>query len=161
MTDRNLFDFKNITITAAGTISNEVIAQGKHELLALHLPANWDTQDITFTSCSTAGGTFNPVKALDDPTTNYTLATAAASSNLSLTPAALAGQPYLKIISGAAQTNTVTIVAILRHVEQMGALLFLYHKEFDPGPVDPDAGLLLEDGVSFLLLEDGDFLVLE
>jgi hypothetical protein len=107
-------DVLTATIGAAQTTSGEVDI-GTKSLVGLQLPAAWVTAAITFQVSIDGGATFGTL--IDGSTgTAYTIPSVSggAQAYVAIDPAKLRGVTSLKIVSGASQTNGVTISLITR-----------------------------------------------
>ena len=99
-------------IAAAGQTSGAV-ALGGTTPVGVYLPAAFTGTTLTFTACSTAGGTFVPI--LDDAGGTLTR-TVAQGRFLPLDPSLFSGVQFLKIVSGSVEGSARDLVLVTRPV---------------------------------------------
>lgn len=102
--------FITLTIADEGTTTAAVDLRG-WAARGIHMPADWDAADITFTASPTETGTYQTVKYSDGSATaiaTATITTAAADvyipfvGNLAV---AMVSPGWVKVVASAAQTN--------------------------------------------------------
>lgn len=99
-----------VTIISGGTTTSQggdngagVIKMGPHASLQLLFPAAFTSATVTFTSCATVGGTYQPVRDSDG---NVVSIPVTAGANFTLTGAeadAIAGCDFIKIVAAGAE----------------------------------------------------------
>lgn len=92
--------------------TSDVVPVGLRRVVGFYIPAGFDGTTLTFTACATKDGTFLPVYddagnalSITVAHTRYVVATATKA-------AALAGLPFIKIVSGSAQSPAMAITVI-------------------------------------------------
>lgn len=104
-----------VTIANSGTASTAADLRG-WALRGIHMPADWDTADITFTSCETETGTFDPVYYSTGEAATaiaaVTIKTPVADRYIPLTShaaVAMVSPGWVKVVASAAQTPARSI----------------------------------------------------
>lgn len=102
--------YNQTAVIANSASESGVVDLSGATLCGLIMPAAFDGTTLTFSSSTSATGTF---QNLYDANGNQISATIAASRNIALNPADFAGVRYLKIISNSAESaeRTITISA--------------------------------------------------
>ncbi len=103
-----------LTITAAGTTTNEVLDLQGYNHLGLILPAAFTGIALSFTVCDTATGTFVPLTDSAGATLSYVVAPSKAVAFGDRTNTDLLAFRFMKVVSGSAEGATRTIIAVLR-----------------------------------------------
>jgi hypothetical protein len=101
------------TIANGATVSDEMDLTSGRSLVAIQTPAALTGTALTFTACSTSGGTFVPVY---DTSGNAVSVTVSTSRYIPLTPASFVGIRYLKVVSGSAEAAARSITLYTREV---------------------------------------------
>lgn len=101
-------DTQTATIASGATASGAVDARGASGG-GYALPSTFDGTTLTFTVCSTSGGTY---QTLYDQYGNALSVTVAASRSYPL-PQELFGWPYFKFVAGTSQSTTDTIITVV------------------------------------------------
>lgn len=100
------------TIANAGTTSN-AIDLGSATVVGMYIPSEFTGTAITFTACTTATGTFQPLK---DGAGAAVSKTVAASDYIYLDPTIFAGIAFVKLVSDSAEAADRAIILAARTV---------------------------------------------
>ena len=100
-----------VTITADGKTST-VLDKSYYRYVAILLPSNWVTSEITFTGCLTSDGTFLQIVNADDVGA-VTIPSVAASKCIVLNGEimeAMLAVPFIKVVATTTQASTDKII---------------------------------------------------
>jgi hypothetical protein len=107
-------NIRNFTATIAnGASTSSAIELGNATVVGVYIPAAFTGTAITFTACSTATGTFSPLK---DGAGAAISKTVAAGDYIYLDPVLFAGVAFVKIVSGSAEAAARTLTLVARIV---------------------------------------------
>ena len=104
----------NVTI-AAGEKTSTALDKSYFKYMAILLPSNWVTSEITFTGCDTEDGTYLQLVHANDVGA-VTIPSVAASKAIVLNGEVLEAMvaiPFIKLVSTQAQTATDKIIPIV------------------------------------------------